>query len=43
MEDNKVITVCPKQMGGLPTPRVPKDHVTLTGLNGARYYDQELF
>lgn len=22
MEDNEVITVCPEQMGGLPTPRV---------------------
>ncbi len=21
MEDNEVITVCPEQMGGLPTPR----------------------
>ncbi len=22
MEENEVITVCPEQMGGLPTPRV---------------------
>jgi len=25
MADNKVITVCPEQMGGLPTPRVPSE------------------
>ena len=25
MEDNEVITVCPEQMGGLPTPRVPSE------------------
>ena len=25
MEENKVITVCPEQMGGLPTPRVPSE------------------
>jgi uncharacterized protein YbbK (DUF523 family) len=24
-EDNEVITVCPEQMGGLPTPRVPSE------------------
>ena len=27
MEDNEVITVCPEQMGGLPTPRVPSEIV----------------
>lgn len=25
MKDNEVITVCPEQMGGLPTPRVPAE------------------
>ncbi len=25
MKDNEVITVCPEQMGGLPTPRVPSE------------------
>ena len=25
MADNQVITVCPEQMGGLPTPRVPAE------------------
>ena len=25
MEGNKVITVCPEEMGGLPTPRVPSE------------------
>ena len=25
MADNEVITVCPEQMGGLPTPRVPSE------------------
>jgi uncharacterized protein YbbK (DUF523 family) len=33
MADNEVITVCPEQMGGLPTPRVPseiKDGVVIT-------------
>ena len=25
MKENKVITVCPEQMGGLPTPRVPSE------------------
>ena len=25
MTDNEVITVCPEQMGGLPTPRVPSE------------------
>ena len=25
MADNDVITVCPEQMGGLPTPRVPAE------------------
>ena len=25
MDDNEVITVCPEQMGGLPTPRVPSE------------------
>ena len=25
MEENEVITVCPEQMGGLPTPRVPSE------------------
>ena len=25
MEENDVITVCPEQMGGLPTPRVPSE------------------
>ncbi len=25
MEGNEVITVCPEQMGGLPTPRVPAE------------------
>lgn len=25
MEDNEVIIVCPEQMGGLPTPRVPAE------------------
>ena len=24
-EGNEVITVCPEQMGGLPTPRVPSE------------------
>jgi uncharacterized protein YbbK (DUF523 family) len=27
MEDNEVITVCPEQMGGLPTPRVSSEIV----------------
>ena len=27
MSDNKVIPVCPEQMGGLPTPRVPSEIV----------------
>ena len=34
MADNDVITVCPEQMGGLPTPRVPaeiKDGVVTAG------------
>ena len=34
MADNEVITVCPEQMGGLPTPRVPaeiKDGVITAG------------
>ena len=33
MADNEVITVCPEQMGGLPTPRGPaeiKDGVVIT-------------
>ena len=33
MAENEVITVCPEQMGGLPTPRVPseiKDSVVTT-------------
>ena len=33
MAENEVITVCPEQMGGLPTPRVPaeiKDGVVTT-------------
>ncbi len=33
MSENEVITVCPEQMGGLPTPRVPseiKDGVVTT-------------
>ena len=25
MADNEVITICPEQMGGLPTPRVPSE------------------
>lgn len=25
MEDNKVITVCPEELGGLSTPRVPSE------------------
>ena len=25
MADNEVVTVCPEQMGGLPTPRVPAE------------------
>ena len=25
MKENEVITVCPEQMGGLPTPRVPSE------------------
>ena len=25
MEENEVITVCPEQIGGLPTPRVPSE------------------
>ena len=25
MEENEVITVCPEQLGGLPTPRVPSE------------------
>lgn len=25
MEENEVITVCPEQMGGLPTPRIPSE------------------
>lgn len=25
LEENEVITVCPEQMGGLPTPRVPSE------------------
>ena len=25
MEKNEVITVCPEQMGGLPTPRIPSE------------------
>ena len=34
MADNEVITVCPEQMGGLPTPRIPaeiKDGVVTAG------------
>ena len=34
MADNDVITVCPEQMGGLPTPRVPaeiKEGMSLPG------------
>ena len=27
MAENEVITVCPEQMGGLPTPRVPSEIV----------------
>ena len=26
--DHEVITVCPEQMGGLPTPRVPSEMLT---------------
>ena len=25
MADNEVVTICPEQMGGLPTPRVPSE------------------
>ena len=25
MAENEVLTVCPEQMGGLPTPRVPSE------------------
>ena len=25
MEENDVITICPEQMGGLPTPRIPSE------------------
>ena len=42
MEENEVITVCPEQMGGLPTPRVPseiKDGV-VTSMDG-RIVDKE--
>lgn len=42
MEDNEVITVCPEQLGGLPTPRVPSeicDGVVMT--RDGRVVDQE--
>lgn len=25
LEGNEVITICPEQMGGLPTPRIPSE------------------
>ena len=42
MEGNDVITVCPEQMGGLPTPRVPSEirDGVVTAENG-RIVDEE--
>ena len=43
MVENEMITVCPEQMGGLPTPRVPseiKDGVVTT--KDGRNVDKEL-
>ena len=42
MEGNEVITVCPEQMGGLPTPRVPSEirDGVVTAENG-RIVDEE--
>jgi len=42
MEDNEVITICPEQMGGLLTPRVPaeiRDGVVMT--RDGRIVDRE--
>lgn len=42
-EENEVITVCPEEMGGLPTPRVPSEVVNgiVTARDG-RVVDEEL-
>ncbi len=42
MADHEVITVCPEQMGGLPTPRVPSEIVdgVVTAKDG-RIVDRE--
>ena len=42
MKENEVITVCPEQMGGLPTPRVPSEikNGIVTARDG-RIVDQE--
>ena len=42
MEENKVILVCPEQLGGLPTPRVPCEirNGVVTAKDG-RIVDQE--
>ena len=42
MEENEVITICPEQMGGLPTPRVPSEirDGVVTARDG-RIVDQE--
>ena len=42
MLENEVITVCPEQMGGLPTPRVPSEirNGVVTAKDG-RIVDQE--
>ena len=41
-EENEVITVCPEEMGGLPTPRVPSEVVNgiVTARDG-RVVDEE--
>ena len=42
MEENEMITICPEQMGGLPTPRIPseiRDGVVIA--RDGRVVDQE--
>ncbi len=42
MEENEVITVCPEQMGGLPTPRVPSEiKVGVVTAKDGRIVDKE--
>ena len=42
MEENKVILVCPEQLGGLPTPRVPCEiRNGVVTAKGGRIVDQE--